>query len=78
MVQESCRLARFIVLAEADERLPDLIVREEFGGSPRVFGGNQIDLLEGPECSEREVLKVADWGGHDEERARHGWEKDSL
>ena len=63
-------LARLVVLAQADERLPDLVVREQLRRPSRVFGGDQIHLAQRPQRPERQVFQVADRRRDDEERCR--------
>ena len=53
-------------------RLADLVVGEQLGGAPRVFGGDEIDLAQRAQRPERQVLEVADGRGDDEEGAGHG------
>jgi hypothetical protein len=48
----------------------DAIVVEKASGLPRVFGGDQLDLLEDANGPQSDVLEVADGGGHNVER-RH-------
>src|SRR5690606_18672342 len=65
------RLAMLVVFVQADERLLDLVVRQEAAGPPRVFGRDEVHLAKGPERAKRQVLEVADGGGDDEEGAGH-------
>jgi hypothetical protein len=44
------------------------------GCSPGVFCGDQIGFAKDPQRAERDVFKVADWRGDNEESAGHdGW-----
>ena len=57
---QSRRFSHLVVLAKADERPPDLIVRQQFRGAPGVFRGDEIDFPKGSQRPERQVLEVAD------------------
>ena len=64
-------LARFVVLAQLDEGLPDLVVREELRRPSGVFGGDEVHLPERPQGPERQVFQVADRGRDHEQGAGH-------
>src|SRR5687767_9728094 len=57
---------------QRDERRPDRVAGQEFGGRSRVLAGDRVNLRQDLERPQRDVLEVADGRGHDVESSRHG------
>src|SRR2546430_1111491 len=67
------RPRHFIVFMVADQRLANVVVREQFLGVPRVFTRDLIRFLERAQRAERNVLEVANGRPHKVQTARGAW-----
>ncbi len=67
------RAGQFIVFVIADERLVNVIVREELLGMPRVFAGDLIDFLEDTDGAKGDVFEIADRRADEIEAAAGCW-----
>ena len=60
-----------VVLVQAEQRRGTAQVAKQVAAAPGVLGGHERHLPKDPGGAKREVLEVADWRGHDEQRAGH-------
>jgi hypothetical protein len=61
---EEPRCARFhVVLVVAEQALLDAVVGQQLASGASVLGRDERDLGKRPYRAERDVFKVADWGG---------------
>src|SRR5277367_2493548 len=56
---------------EADQRLRNSVMIEQFAGLARVFAGDAVHFLQRPQRAERDILEIADRRGHDVKSSAH-------
>lgn len=61
--------ARFVEAEVTQERFVKLEMLEQSGGVAGVFGGDDVTLFEGAQGAERDVLEIANRGGHEVKRS---------
>src|SRR5688572_11405493 len=58
-----------VMRMKAEQRRRDTVMDQQFGRAPRILRRDQMSFAEHAQCTQRDVLQVADGSGDYEERA---------
>jgi hypothetical protein len=62
-LQKHTSLFVLIMFVIARRRLVDVVVSQEPRGVPGILTRDQVHLAQHPQCPQRDVFQVSDWGG---------------
>ena len=60
MHDQLSRAGKLIVLVIADGGLLDAVVVQQLHRLPGIFAGDEVHVLQGPQCAQRDVFQIAD------------------
>ncbi len=77
-LEDPVSLPALVVLEVGRRRGGDSVPAEHPAGVPRVLAGHEVCFPQDPKGAHRQVLEIADRGGHDVENAGGLWTADQF